>query len=120
MKRFLQDVRPLCLQHGEEPEKTGFMKRTAPTATASGAPGFWMYEQSGILAPVVIAYLKGDENLSVKDIGIMRAYLRQWINAPVWRGEAIDQLRRQIDLIQTRKDIDTWLDCAELEGIEPL
>jgi hypothetical protein len=82
-------------------------------------PGFWMNEQSGVLAPVVKAYLKGDP-LSLADVGTMRAYLRQWINAPVWHGEPIEGLRRQIDTIFSREDIDAWLEGALDEGIDPL
>jgi hypothetical protein len=83
-------------------------------------PGYWMNEQSGFLAPVVEAYIQG-EPMTLRDIGIMRAYLRQWIQAPVWNGgEAIEELRRGIDEIISRAGIESWLERALDVGIDPL
>lgn len=83
------------------------------------APGFWMYECSGVLVPVVHAYLRGDY-LSPIMVGIMRAYLRQWINAPGFRGDEVDALRRDVDSIMTRNDVAAWLDHAIDAGVDPL
>lgn len=42
-----------------------------------------MHESSGVLkAPV--SRLINNETLSEQDIGYIRAYLRQWIDSPVW------------------------------------
>lgn len=41
-------------------------------------PGFWMNETSGVLAPVVRAYLSG-ARLGERPVAVMRAYLRQWV-----------------------------------------
>lgn len=83
------------------------------------APGFWMHETSGVLAPVIHAYLRGDE-LSRYEVGIMRAYLRQWINAPGFVGPEVDALRREVDSIATRNDVTAWLDRAVDAGVDPL
>ena len=80
-------------------------------------PRFWMYETTGVLAPVIEAYLRG-KWLDEAEIGVMRAYLRQWIMAPVWKG--VDELRASVSLIRTRSDIHSWLDAALDEGIDPL
>lgn len=56
------------------------------------APGYWMHETSGVLRPAVEAYLN-QRPMSKKQIAAMRAYLRQWIAAPEWRGEEVERLR---------------------------
>jgi hypothetical protein len=80
-------------------------------------PNYWMHETSGVLAPVVEAYIRGEE-LAPQDIAIMRAYLRQWIKSPVWMD--VTELRESVEKITTREDIDVWLKKAEDAGIDPL
>ena len=46
-------------------------------------PGYWMHEISGVLAPAVKAYLTGGA-MTPGQIAAMRAYVRQWIDAPIW------------------------------------
>ena len=82
-------------------------------------PGFWMNETSGVLRPVVEKYLHGSE-LTPLEVNIMRAYLRQWIMAPVWRGPEIDGLRDMIDSLHSTAQIRTWLERALEAGIDPL
>lgn len=81
-------------------------------------PGYWMYESTGVLRPVIEKYL-GRETLTRSDIGVMRAYLRQWINGP-WLGDDIEALRAAISELSTREQIDAWLDQALDLGIDPL
>jgi hypothetical protein len=84
------------------------------------APGYWMNETSGVLRPAVEGYLKGAP-LSGPQIAALRAYFRQWINAGAWRsGEALEELRRGVDRLMTRAEIDSWLDDALDLGIDPL
>ena len=81
-----------------------------------------MDEQSGVLAPVIGAYLNG-ERLIGEQIGIMRAYLVQWIEAPVWVFDVTEHrkvLILQAHAIQTHADIDAWLHAALDIGIDPL
>jgi hypothetical protein len=86
----------------------------------SGAvPHFWMNEASGVLRPAVEAYLHG-ERMTPEQIGAMRGYLRQWIEADVWRGPLVDVLRTKVDDIITQGDISAWLDLADDAGIDPL
>jgi hypothetical protein len=85
----------------------------------SAIPGYWMHEQSGLLRPVILAYLEGAE-LAPEEMALMRAYLRQWIDHPVWQGTDIDQLRATVGSLTTRHDISRWLDVAERNGIDPL
>jgi hypothetical protein len=84
------------------------------------APRYWRYETSGVLAPVVTAYIQGRE-LTEAEVGVMRAYLRQWILAPVWAGDSeLRALRENVERIRTRRDIDAWLMAALDEGHDPL
>jgi hypothetical protein len=82
-------------------------------------PGYWMYESSGALRPAVVAYLQ-HEPMSDEMIAAMRAYLRQWIMAPVWQGPAVDALRAAVDGLTSRQAISRWLDIALDENIDPL
>ncbi|MCA1452818.1 hypothetical protein I6F35_06235 [Bradyrhizobium sp. BRP22] len=83
----------------------------------SYVPGFWMHETSGVLRPAVEAYLQ-QRPMSPEQIAAMRAYLRQWIAAPLW-GD-VDELRRDIDQLTDRAAIDHWLARAADVGIDPL
>jgi hypothetical protein len=84
-----------------------------------GAPGYWMHETSGVLRPAVTAYLN-DEPLTGEHVAALRAYLRQWIFAPMWRGEVVEELRGGIDSLTSRQAISDWLWRAQDEGIDPL
>lgn len=80
-----------------------------------------MYETSGRLAPVVKKYLEGIELLTDEEISYMRAYLRQWIFAPVWFPvHSVEQLRAGIDKLVTVEAIHAWLEAALEIGIDPL
>lgn len=84
-----------------------------------GAPGYWMNETSGVLRPAVKAYLERDE-LTGEAIAALRAYFRQWINAPAFRGADIDELRQGVDGLKSRPAIEAWLDKAMAAGVDPL
>lgn len=84
------------------------------------APKYWMWETSGVLHAVVKAYLEGDE-MTVEQVGWMRAYVRQWVSSPVWSGTPeLEKLQSDVDEIRTRPDIDAWLSRALQIGIDPL
>ena len=81
-------------------------------------PGYWRHETSGRLRPAVMRFLEGGE-LSTDDIGLLRAYLRQWIESDVWRG-GVDDLRGRIDGLVCRATITDWIDDAIERGADPL
>ncbi len=84
------------------------------------APGYWMHETTGVLRPAVEAYLR-DEPMTPEHIAAMRAYLRQWIQAPDWQGdEELAALRIGIDRLTNREAIDDWIDLAVELGVDPL
>jgi hypothetical protein len=78
-----------------------------------------MDETSGVLRPAIEAYLLTGAPLSEDHVLAMRAYLRQWMTG-AWQGPNIDLLRATVDSLRTRKDIDSWLEVADREGIDPL
>ena len=78
-----------------------------------------MNETSGLLRPAVEAYLNR-EPMTLFQIATMRAYLRQWIEAPTWQGAAVDRLRADVDGIFSREAITRWLMRAASAGIDPL
>lgn len=88
-------------------------------AAAMAVPGYWMHETTGVLRPAVEAYLSRTE-MSREQIAAMRAYLRQWIFAPGWRGREVRFLRHAIDDLTSREAIHSWLMIAEQAGIDPL
>jgi hypothetical protein len=90
----------------------------AVSAPLSGPPGYWMYETSGVLRPVVEAYLNC-QPMTDAQITTMRAYLRQWVAGP-WLGPGVEALRAKVDGLMSRAAIEDWLDAALAEGIDPL
>jgi hypothetical protein len=88
-------------------------------AEPNNPPGFWKHETSGVLRPAVWAYLSG-KPMTPDHVASMRAYLRQWISAPVWRGDEIIELRERVEALTTREAITAWLDDAAHIGIDPL
>ena len=86
------------------------------------APKFWLHETTGVLKPVVRAYLTGHALDSVQ-IGLMRAYLEQWFDSPVWGNRnwtEIDAIRRRVHAITSNEDIRGILKDALDLGIDPL
>lgn len=80
-------------------------------------PGYWMNETTGVLRPAVQAYLN-ESDMTPSQIGVMRAYLRQWMQAE-WRGP-VEELRDSINKIVDRTSLTSWLRDAVAWGIDPL
>jgi hypothetical protein len=92
----------------------------------SDEPNFWMNETTGVLRPVIEAYLAG-EPMNAMQIAVMRAYLRQWVYAPAWERYETDlgraqlrDLRRRIDGLESEDAIADWLGDADAFGIDPI
>lgn len=99
-----------------------------PLPGSPEAPKFWRDESTGVLAAAVMKYLR-DQAMTLRDIAVMRAYLRQWMASPVWdmnpshdqeSREELARLRRTVETIQTGKDVRRWLRVALDAGIDPL
>jgi len=103
------------------------MQKT-PTDPLEKGPGYWLYEQSGVLKPVVEKYLNGNL-LSQNELGIMRAYLRQWVASPVWDGNPhadeesraeLNALRGAISKITDQAHLEEWFQKGLDLGMVPL
>ena len=91
-------------------------------------PGYWMHESSGRLAEAMKRYLQ-EEPLSNYDVGLIRAYLVQWIESPVWDQNPnmdaagrveLEELRKAAHKITNRRAIDEWVEVATDWGLDPL
>lgn len=85
------------------------------------APKYWMFETSGVLEPVIRAYLQGDD-LNKRQVDLMRAYLYQWVSAPVWGapGGILEAVCLQVSVIACTQDIDAAISAMVTLGIDPL
>jgi len=100
---------------------------TLPHPASPEAPKYWAYETGGELQPAMKRYLEG-KTLTVRQISLLRAYLRQWINSPVWeqatdREEyrfALGALRHRTESIITAQDVDLCIEAMIELGMDPL
>lgn len=92
------------------------------------APKFWRHETSGILEGPIMRYLEG-QPVSSEDVRLIRLYLEQWIDSPVWlmnpsadatAKAELEKLRQSARRITSRKDIDAWIEAGMDLGIDPL
>ena len=94
--------------------------RALPRPGDPDAPKYWRDEIGGQLAGAVLRYLNG--NMTLRDVALMRAYLSQWIQSPVWDmvpdqtgegREALSRLRAGVGAIVTVADISAWLHASQ-------
>ena len=90
------------------------------------APKYWMHETGGQLGPAMERYLRCEPE-KPDDVNLIRAYLRQWIDSPVWSDgvdsetrTSLDELRAKVRALRTRADIDEWVADALDLAIDPL
>lgn len=82
-------------------------------------PYFWMEEQSGALAPVVTTYMNG-EPLNAQQMGLLRQYLRQYLERAVLTGDAKRQLLvDRLAKMRTAREIERFAEELAEYGIEP-
>lgn len=84
-----------------------------------GQPGYWMHETSGRLQPAVLALIRR-EPLTPEQVALLRAYFRQWIAAPGFRGPEVEALRESVNDLCSRDEIEKWLIGALAAGADPL
>jgi hypothetical protein len=92
------------------------------------APGYWMDETGSELAPAIKRYLDGAD-LTTRDLWLIRAYIRQWIDSPVWDANPAQTASSRLELaalrtlarsLNSRESIADWLALAENFGVDPL
>ena len=108
-----------------QPEQTpGLLSPDHPLA-----PKYWRNETSGVLATAIMRYLERREALTVRDIALIRAYIVQWIDSPVWEANPhmhdeerchLTALRREAREVSTVALLDAWIDEALRQGHDPL
>jgi hypothetical protein len=84
-----------------------------------------MHETSGVLKPVIRRYLQG-HTLDPSDIRLMRLYLEQWFDSPVWMlpGDSeglaeLESMREKVRSIKSTEEIREVLKDALDWGIDP-
>ena len=104
------------------------MTRTLPHPSHPDAPKYWQHETGGQLVPAVLRYMRHQE-LSLRDVALIRAYLRQWVEAPAWEANPGMTHRGMIDLVKlrakvlgakTKDQIDECIAKAVEMGMDPL
>ena len=100
--------------------------RTLPHPDSPEAPKYWAYETGGKLGPAMKRYLSG-MILSIAEIELIKRYLGQWIDSPVWEnngdfdyGLGLDMLRRTTHGIRTAQDLDLCVEAMIELGMDPL
>lgn len=87
-----------------------------------------MHETGGELQPAVSAFLNG-ETLTIRQIALIRAYLKQWIDSPVWNMnphmtteglEELEAIRKQVHAIVSDRDIRECIGQMVGAGMDPL
>jgi hypothetical protein len=99
-----------------------------PRPGSALAPKYWRDETGGELVPAMERYIKR-KDLSLRDLVLIRAYLRQWIESPAWdlnphsdehSAANLKLLRESATKLFRRADIEEWIRAALEIGIDPL
>ena len=102
--------------------------RALPPPDHPDAPKYWRSETSGQLRGAVENYVNR-RLMTVRDVALMRAYIIQWIDSPVWEqapafdaraASALSALRLRARRILSVADIHRWMYDAAAEGQDPL
>lgn len=96
-----------------------------PQALRAIGPRYWKDETGGELAVAIRAYLLGRE-MTAAQVKLMRLYLTQWVDAPVWNANPygqpgeLDGLRDAVRSVTNPQQIKCWIARALALGIDPL
>jgi hypothetical protein len=102
------------------------MRRTVPHS--ADTPKFWRYETGGELTPAVQRYLR-DESLTIRQVGLLKAYLQQWVESSAWDENphagpddrfALSLLRNNERQANTLAQLDGCIQLAVDLGMDPL
>jgi hypothetical protein len=96
-------------------------------APAPQPPKYWTFEPHE-LGTAVQNYM-GGKDLTVRDVLRMRAYLKQWVDSPVWEvypcetdggRQWLAELRERVRAIASRDDITQALSIMTAHRMDPL
>lgn len=102
--------------------------QSLPHPSHPDAPKYWRHETGGELRVAVENYLY-NRLLTVRQLALLRAYLSQWIDSPVWDLNPSHDEHSRVELaalrlrarrISTVADIRSWIANALAEGHDPL
>jgi hypothetical protein len=84
-----------------------------------------MNETTGKLKPVIETYLRRRGEMTLRDVAVMRAYLVQWIESPVWDmnphgTDGLAALRLEAGAIRNVAEIDAAIAHMTEAGLDPL
>jgi hypothetical protein len=104
------------------------MATVLPSPDSPNAPKYWRHETGGELRIAVETFLN-NRTMTIRQIALMRAYLRQWITSPVWdmnpakdvaSERALARLRSAIETLTSEAAIRKWIHQALDQGHDPL
>ncbi len=82
-------------------------------------PHYWMTEQTGRLADAIEAYINGDA-LTPDALGLIKQYLRQYLERAVMTGDAKrNLLLDQLASLRNGREIERFADELAEIGVEP-
>jgi hypothetical protein len=102
------------------------MSHPAPSLSQE-APKYWTLELREVSAAVQ-AY-RAEKGLTVRDVALLREYLRQWVASPVWEmnphetdagRQWLAELRHRVRAIASRNDIAQCLSIMTARSMDPL
>lgn len=82
---------------------------------------YWRNESSGFLAAAVEKYLLTTDELTPSEVELIKTYLQLWSDYP-WQcidEEGVLKLKEKCDLIANRSTINSWVDYALDNAINP-
>jgi hypothetical protein len=100
------------------------MSYPAPTPQP---PKYWTFEPRELVIAVQV-YMTG-KDLTVRDVLLMRGYLGQWVDSPVWEGypyetdgsrQWLAELRERVRAIASTDDIAQALSIMTARRMDPL
>jgi hypothetical protein len=102
------------------------MSHPSPSSSHE-VPKYWTLDLRD-LSVVVQAY-RAEKDLTVRDVALMREYLRQWVDSPVWEMKPhetdagrhwLAELRERVRVIASRDDIEQALSIMTARRMDPL
>ncbi len=98
-----------------------------PAPDHPDAPKYWVLETGGELRPAIERYLCGMAPRG-NDLALIRRYLKQWIDSPVWDRAPLDEAgrrqlaerRAEVNTLATTSAIVDYIDSLSEMGMDPL
>jgi hypothetical protein len=83
------------------------------------APASWRDEPDSLLHSAIETYMLR-QYMSPEKIAAMRTYVGKFINAPIFAGSGVEELRASLNGVSTWKQMVDWMSRAAQVGCRPL